>query len=379
MRLADFIAQEMDAILAQWEEFAASLQPAASRMTSLALRDHGKEILEAIVKDLGASQTPEAQIEKSLGRAPRLIDAPETAARTHGLLRAQAGFDIRQLASEYRALRASVLRLWAVACEPNRPDLDEMIRFNEAIDQALAESVAIFSEKTDEAGNLLLGMLGHDMRTPLQAIQMTASYLGKLNAGEKVTKAAALLIESGGRMKSLLDELIEFNRAKVGLGMHVSPAEVDVAKLFADEMNELRAAHPGRELLLNVTGPTSGFWDGPRLQRLLGNLVVNAVKYGAKGAPVSVSITVDQDTLRLDVRNTGTAIEPSRLEALFAPLSRGNHQELKYDPDAGLGLGLYIAREIARAHGGEIHGRCEGEEVTFSVMLPRSAPGQLQT
>lgn len=124
-----------------------------------------------------------------------------------------------------------------------------MIRFNEAIDQALCESISYFSDKVDESRNLLLGMLGHDMRTPLQSIQMTASYLGKLNAGEKVSTAASRLISSGARIKALLDELVEFNRAN------------------------LRAAHPGRELVLDVTGDTHGFWDGPRLQRLLGNLV----------------------------------------------------------------------------------------------------------
>lgn len=374
MRLADFILRDMQAILTEWEAFAGTRFPAAAGMTPLALRDHAKQILEAMVKDLSASQSMEAQTAKSRGRAPKLIDAVETAAQTHGFLRAESGFDIKQMASEYRALRASVLRLWTAACQPEAPDLDDMVRFNEAIDQALCESISFFSDKVDEARNLLLGMLGHDMRTPLQSIQMTASYLGELNAGEKVSKAASRLINSGARMKALLDELVEFNRARLGLGIHVSPTNVDVADLFAEELQEVRAAHPGRELVLDVSGDTKGFWDGPRLRRLLGNLVVNAIKYGSKNSPVIVKVAPENEALRIEVRNTGPAIEQSTLEQLFAPLQRGQHHESKYDPDAGLGLGLYIAREIAKAHGGEIEAHSAGTEVVFSVRLPRREP-----
>jgi signal transduction histidine kinase len=371
MRLAEFIVRDMDAILAQWEAFAAGRFPAASRMTPLALCDHARQILDAVVKDLSTSQSLEAQSAKAMGRAPQLIDAIETAAQTHGFLRAQSGFDIKQMASEYRALRASVLRLWMDACQPNPPNLEDMMRFNEAIDQALAESIAFFSDKVDEARNLLLGTLGHDMRTPLLAIRLTAAYLSRLNAGEKVTQAASRLINSGARINALLDELVEYNRAKLGLGIRISPEEVDLADLFTDELQELRAAHPERKLVLEVSGDTRGSWDGPRLQRLLGNLVNNAIKYGSKDAPVSVVVTDDKDRLRFDVKNSGRPIGQSTLNQLFAPLQRGQHDDRKYDPDAGLGLGLYIAREIASAHGGEIEARSEGSETIFSVCLPR--------
>jgi hypothetical protein len=112
-----------------------------------------------------------------LRRGPVLVDATETAAQTHALLRARAGFDINQIAAEYHALRASVLRLWMDDGQPEAPHMDDVIRFNEAIDQALAESVALFP---CAGRNLLLGMLGHDMRNPFQAIQVTASYLESL-------------------------------------------------------------------------------------------------------------------------------------------------------------------------------------------------------
>jgi signal transduction histidine kinase len=106
--------------------------------------------------------------------------------RTHAALRAQSGFTINQLTAEYRALRASVLHLWTKACEPSAIDPRDVVRFNEAIDQALAESVAFFSAEIENERNLFLGMLGHDMRSPLQVIQLTSTYLSKLDAGADV-------------------------------------------------------------------------------------------------------------------------------------------------------------------------------------------------
>jgi hypothetical protein len=119
MRLADFISRDIEPILAQWEEFATTLQPAAANMGSLGLRDHAQQILRTVAKDLQTSQTRDAQREKSLGRGPVPTNATETAAQTHALLRARAGFNINQLAAEYRALHASVLRLWMDDCSPD--------------------------------------------------------------------------------------------------------------------------------------------------------------------------------------------------------------------------------------------------------------------
>jgi hypothetical protein len=141
MRLAEFILHEMQVILAEWEAFATTLLPAAAGMTPLALRDHAEQILEAVARDLASPQTREEQSEKSKGRAPSVPSAPQTAAETHAVLRARSGFNINQLVAEYRALRASVLRLWLDANPLEPAAVDDVIRFNEAIDQAIAESV----------------------------------------------------------------------------------------------------------------------------------------------------------------------------------------------------------------------------------------------
>ncbi|SKC98634.1 Signal transduction histidine kinase [Burkholderia sp. CF099] len=372
MRLSDFILRDLEPIAKQWEAFAATLLPAAGHMEPLELREHVKEMLRDVAMDLRTSQTREAQREKSMGRGTGLIDPEEeTAARKHGVLRAQAGFSVNQLAAEYRALRASVLRLWMDDCKSEAPDLGDVIRFNEAIDHALAESVTSFNAQIEQNRNLLLGMLGHDMRSPLQAIQVTASYLAVLNAGEQVSKAAGRLMRSGARMQALLNDLTEFNRTQLGLGINVIPVNINLADVLADEVDELRAIHPDRQIDLEVNGDSQGDWDGPRLQQLLGNLVLNAIKYGAPDAPVRVTVTGDATHVRIDVSNRGAAIGTATLARIFDPLMRGPDRQSEDERIGSLGLGLYIATEIAKAHQGAIETRSDDTETTFSVSLPR--------
>lgn len=375
MRLADFILTELDAITAEWEAFAATRLPAAQRMTPLALRDHAEQILRAVARDLSQPQTSAEQVAKSHGLAPRLADAPETAAETHGMLRAKSGFDINQMASEYRALRASVLRLWLDAGTPQPSDLQDMIRFNEAIDQALAESVAFFSERVPQARNLFLGMLGHDMRTPLQAIQATADYLAELNAGDDVSEAATRLIRSGERMQMMLDDLVQFNRINLGQSLPIRREPADLGALIAEEADQIRAAYPERRVELAVHGSTAGAWDAVLVQRLVGNLVVNAIKYGAADAPVRVVVNGEEKDAAIEVRNQGNPIDAALVESLFDPLKRGLQQDVPDRSDSSLGLGLYIAREVAKAHGGDVTARSEGDETVFVARLPRSAQG----
>lgn len=370
MRLDEFILRDMEAILREWEAFAATQLPAATGMTPLALRDHAKQILLAVAKDLPTPQTKQAQTDKSKGRALKSLGAPETAAETHAVLRARSGFDINQLVAEYRALRASVLRMWMDVCLLDEPNLEDVLRFNEAIDQAIAESLSFFTAQVDQARNLLLGTLGHDMRGPLSTIQVTASYLSALNAGDNVSAAASRLTRSGMSMESLLDDLVDFNRIQLGLGINISPTGADLAVFFSDELDQLRGAYPGRRIELKVVGDSQGHWDGPRLQRALRNLVRNAIKYGAADATVRVTVTGEEDHVRCEVANHGPAIEPSVLDQIFDALKRGTAKEDARNADSGLGLGLFIVREVVQAHGGQVSARCSGGETVFTVRLP---------
>lgn len=373
MRLGEFILARLEPILVEWEGFASTLLPAAARLDSLALRDHARLMLEAIADDLSRDQSAEAQVLKSKGLARAVDGAPRTAAQEHATLRAHDGFNIQQVTAEYRALRATVLRLW-LAEFPGAPEhLQDAIRFNEAIDQALAESVRDFSLAVENSRNLLLGMLGHDMRNPLSVIVATASYLTQLNAGTEVSVAARRLMKSGGRIQELVNDLVDFSRTQLGVGINVMPAPVDLASLFSDELDLQRAAHPGRHIVLEVYGDVVGSWDANRVHQALGNLVSNALRYGAASTPVKVTLAGHSDSVRFSVENHGAPIPAGFVAEMFEPLARGPKTSAIVDgTDSSLGLGLYITREIVRAHRGSIEVRSDDSGTVFEIELPRS-------
>jgi signal transduction histidine kinase len=307
-----------------------------------------------------------------MGLAPAVPNAPHTAAQTHAVLRAESGFDIEQLVSEYRALRASVLSGWMEACLPERPRFTDMLRFNEAIDQALAESIAFFTAHVTRSRNLLLGMLSHDLRSPLHTIRMTARLLGALASGGEVGSAVERLVRSGARMQKLLDDLMDFNRTELGLRIPVTPREVDLGQVCAEELEQIRATYPERAVELDVTGDCRGWWDPDRMQQLLNNLVVNAVHYGEPREAIYVALRGGESDLHLSVANTGKPIDGETLAHIFEPLRRGKNGVAANN--SGLGLGLYIASEIAKAHGGQIAADAIANRTVFTVSLPRTPP-----
>ncbi len=368
MRLADFVDQKRELILAEWVTFASTMLPAASDMCAVQLRDHAPKILDAISRDLRSRQTREAQHAKSQGRAPVLDDAPETAAEIHAVLRARSGFDINQLVAEYRALRASVLRLWVDHTATDLDSMNDMRRFNEAIDQAIAESVTHFHAEVETARNLLLGMLGHDMRSPLSTVLTTAAHLRLLDAGPQVTAAADRLTRSAHSLKALLDDLIDFSRTRLGLGIRVVTEPINLAAAVTDEVEQLRGAHPDREIVLSVSGDVSGNFDGRRVQQLLRNLVSNALLYGTPARPVRVDVDADDADVHIIVTNSGKIIDAQMGDEMFAALKRGTEQ------GDGLGLGLFIVSAITEAHAGTVTFRSVDGDTSFDVRLPRALP-----
>jgi hypothetical protein len=164
MRLFDFILQNMESLLDEWESLTRDILPAESDMEIGESRDHTEEMLRAIATDMQMPQTLWERANKSRGRKPR--EAVDMAAEGHALSRLASGFSINLLAAEYRALRASVLDLWLWDHKDWQPeDLSDVIRFNEAIDQALAEALDRYSEIVLMEQNVSLGILGHDLQT----------------------------------------------------------------------------------------------------------------------------------------------------------------------------------------------------------------------
>src|SRR5688572_1561857 len=182
MRLADFILSNIEPILAEWEAFARGIAPGA-KMDSLALRDHAEEILLATARDMRSAQSATERSDKSRGRAYQGGDgtALNGASETHAVGRLGSGFDLLEVVSEYRALRASVLQLWRDSGPgPDECDVDDLTRFNESIDQSITKAVSSYTKRVNQSRDLFLAILSHDLRSPLNAIAMSAALLPQL-------------------------------------------------------------------------------------------------------------------------------------------------------------------------------------------------------
>ncbi|MGK6306266.1 sensor histidine kinase [Variovorax sp. DT-64] len=371
MQLADFIEFSKEEILADAVAYARTIDWLKDEEEAV-LRNHLPRVLEAISADLRTLQSRTASIDKSHGVAPAAAIARETAAETHGLLRARSGLHIEQVFAEYRALRSSVLRLWSEAAPPDPDALRDVGRFNEAIDQALAESVRVYAAEVERWRQLFLGILGHDLRAPLNAITLTTELITQRAPGD-LTSTTAILRRSTQRMASLLDSLLDYNRAGLGGGMVLAPTSIDLGAACNEELELQRAAHPKASIELSVNGNTQGEFDGSRIREALGNLVTNAVKHGLPSEPVLVRLEGDDEAVRLWVENAiAQDIPASEMEQLFEPLRRGAVQR-PFSDRTHLGLGLFIARQIAKAHGGELNGLSAGSRVRFTMTLPRSS------
>jgi signal transduction histidine kinase len=376
MRLAHFITENIEDILVEWEAFAASLLATGQTMTSLALRDHARQILQAVAEDIETNQTDLEQAYKSQGFAP-IADAARTAAMTHGALRYLAGFDLRQLAAEFRALRASVLRLWLKRGAQDASAFYQMTRFNESIDQALADSIANYSDEVARSRDTFLAILGHDLRSPLSAIVNSSLYLGApgMLPGGAALVAVGRINRSAAKMGLMIKDLLEYTRTRLGRTIPISPEAVSMAHICTLALDEIRGAHPERDFRLETSGNLDGRFDSERLQQVLSNLLNNAVRHGDRQQPITLSARGAPDKITVEVRNYGRPIPADQLQVIFNPLVQIPSGLVDEDstPSTSLGLGLYIAHEIVTMHGGTIVAESSDELGTvFSARLPRT-------
>ena len=377
MRLADFILENCEAILSEWEVFARTCAPASGSMDVVALRDHAAQMLNVIAADLAQPQSSREQSEKSRGRAPAaLVGAPPTAAEAHGAGRAESGFTIVQMVAEYRALRASVVRLWTRAQGNLGPeDIDDLTRFNEAVDQSLGESVAKFNEDVEKAKETFLAILGHDLRTPLGAIGTSATFMLETGDLEEPHRTlAGRIVGSARRTVDMVGDLLDFTRSHLGDGIPIQRTEVSLGRVVHEVVDEICAAHPERKIRVEARGETTGRWDPARLGQAIGNLVGNAVQHGAEGATITVTVGGDEREAEVAVHNPGTVIPQRRLDGIFNPMRAREAPKpaTAAGPTGSLGLGLYIAERIVRAHDGRIDVESSEERgTTFTVRLPR--------
>jgi signal transduction histidine kinase len=344
-------------------------------MDIVALRDHAEDILRVTAGDMVSSQTPQEQTRKSKGHGGGGTESArlDHASQEHAIGRLGSGFNLMEVTSEYRALRASVLRLWRESVRTaDEHDLEDLIRFNESIDQSLGEAVKSFTRRVDESRELFLATLGHDLRNPLNAIVVSSGLLARSGQlDEENTHIATQISDFANVMNGMIHDLLDFTRSRLGGGMPISATPIDLDELCREVLEEFRAAYPHRALRFESFGDTNGEWDASRLRQVVSNLVANAIEHGSEAGSVELTARGEESEVFVAVENQGHPISESALPTLFDPFVRAAEAGTAKRPFGGIGLGLYIARAIVIAHGGSIAVTSAMAGTVFTVCLPR--------
>lgn len=231
------------------------------------------------------------------------------------------------------------------------------------------ENAATLKTRDDEARlrEQFVGVLGHDLRNPIAAIDATLSMLAMEPQSDSTREIIGWGQEAVGRMSRLIDDITDFARSRLGEGLAVKTVdEVALDTIVTQVVEEIRLANPDREIrkTLDLGGRYS--CDPDRISQMLSNLVANSVAHGAPDEPITITGASTDGMIRLEIQNAGEPIPESALPKLFEPFSRTDGQ----GANNGLGLGLYIAKQIAAGHGGDLKVRSDATSTAFTFEMP---------
>ncbi|WPB77948.1 ATP-binding protein [Archangium violaceum] len=265
-------------------------------------------------------------------------------------------------------------RYWLGNYYPVRSESGEVLGLGcVVVDITPQKAVEAELRRSGELREQLIGVLGHDLRNPLNAISASAFLLQRTeDMSDGAVRAVERIRKSAGRMARMLNDILDFARSSVGGGLPVLRERVNLHDIVRGALEELQVTNPGQRFELEVRGDGWGWWDADRLAQVVGNLLSNALHHGRPDTPVRVEVREDGDEVLLSVHNEGEPI-PAELQAtLFQPFRRGTTGKAA---TRSVGLGLYIVRQVAHAHGGEVEVRSvAGEGTTFTVHLPSGTP-----
>ncbi|WP_262272319.1 GAF domain-containing sensor histidine kinase [Microvirga yunnanensis] len=245
----------------------------------------------------------------------------------------------------------------------------ELIGFHLSAGERLATSEAdlLDERKTAELREQFIAVLGHDLRNPLASIDAGAKMLRREPLSPKGSTVVGLIQSSVGRMAELIDNVLDFAHGRLGSGLKLDrDAHVPLGEVLEQVVDELRAAWPERRINTQLAVTKTVSCDRARMAQLLSNLVANALTHGASEEPILVRAATLDGSFELSVANQGEPIPPATLKRLFQPFFRVAARPSQQ----GLGLGLYIACEIARAHGGSLDVTCDQNETRFTFKMP---------
>ena len=400
MRLARFIEQNVEPILTEWETFARRIWPTEAEVSPEDLRNGVETILRATLIDMRSDQSEAEREEKSRGGEVAGAEAASNinrASAVHGAGRVGSGFDLAAVVAEYRALRASVIRLWRASIPGADPaDLEDLTRFNESMDQSLMHAVDAFvgevaqqreatlarerelrseAEAANRAKDMFLATLSHEMRTPLNAIVGWISILRDTPDEQDLAEGLEVIDRSTRAQAQLIDDVLDVSRIVSGK-LRINPRPCNLAEVVEAGIDAVRPAAEARNITLEVRLDADGrraFCDPTRLQQVVWNLVSNAVKFTPKGGKVAVSLGREQSSMQIQVSDNGSGIETELLPHVFDPFRQADSSTRRRY--AGLGLGLSIVKNLVEAHGGvvEAYSAGQGKGATFTVLLPIQA------
>lgn len=363
MTLAEFIRINRDRILREWEDFASKISDAA--LPRWILRDHAPSILKFIADRMEASAPP---VEQRLVAAIEGEPSPtQSVTAAHVKIRIDSGFDLAQIAAEYCVLRARVVHLWQIL-DPSGFEVGaaEVARFSEIVDENITAAVVEYKERESQYRDRFIGILGHDLRNPINAIVMGANLLAKQHpVNEQQLNTVASILRSARRLEGMSRDILDFARGRLGNPMPLTIARGNAGVVVGEVVDEVRLANPASAIDFEAGGHLDGEWDGERLKQMVSNLLINAIQHG-DGKSVKVTVRGDESFVVIQVHNRGPLIPEDLFQTIFDPLTRRASSR----PDS-TGLGLFIVSEIAAAHGGTVVVSSSREAGTnFVVRLP---------
>ena len=229
-----------------------------------------------------------------------------------------------------------------------------------------SEASLLDERSTAELREQFIAVLGHDLRNPLASISSGVNLLRRGLDPAKTERVLALMLGSVDRMAALIDNVLDLARGRLGGGLTVQRSPVDLMPVLRQVIDELQTSHPGRAIELEARLPHAIRCDRTRLTQLISNLIGNALTHGAADEPVRIRVIGDGDELRIAISNGGDPLSAAAIERLFQPFERGSVRP----GQGGLGLGLYIASEIARAHGGTLRVTSDKQATCFTFTMP---------
>jgi signal transduction histidine kinase len=371
MRIGQFIRTHPHEIEAGWESFARAISSFSPELSASILRDHLREILTAMADDMESPQSAEEQADKGEGKGPR-GGALDLISAIHARSRLNSGFNLEQAISEYRALRSSILFLW-VRSGPSDDEviLSEVTRFNETIDQAIAEVVRRFADSSERYSDVFLGILTHEVRNYLNSITLSSESLKVAGSSQAASANVTKIIRGVASIDRLMNDLSILVRSRMRVQLPLTRTNVDLGEICEQTLEEVKASHRDTDFELETIGDLRGIWNHERLRQVIFNLTVNAVIH-ASAKHVYVTAEGQGSHVVLRVRNGGAPIPAEMQDSIFDPFVSSNKAPSSGLTGTRLGLGLFIVREIVNGHDGTVGvTSTESEGTTFTVRLPR--------